>query len=86
MDNAWTVGSYGRKEVLRLESLADLLETFAIAGEEDCTSPWTITHTNHIALHQWRTIRSAVEWLVVSASAGGGISNRVFVEAYIVGD
>jgi hypothetical protein len=81
VDDTWTVGSDCREEVLRLETMRDLLELFAIPGEEDRASSRSIPYAYHISLDVLRTIIGGIEWLIVSSLARGEVRNRRLVKA-----
>jgi hypothetical protein len=79
VNSSRTICTDRREEVLRLEPVNNLLELFTIASEEDSTGSRTITYPNDITLHQWRTIGSRAEWLIVAAGTSRLISDRVLV-------
>ena len=57
-----------------------VIESLAIAGEENRPRPRSITNSDNVALYVLRSVRCRVEGLVVSSSANRCISNRVFVK------
>jgi hypothetical protein len=81
VDSSRAVCADGGEEVLRLETVDYLFELLTIACEEDSTSPRSVTHADNIALYQWGPVRSGAKWLVIAASTGRLVSNRVLVVA-----
>ena len=69
----WAVCANRGEEVLALEAVCDVLESFAVASEENSTGPRAIAYTYYIALYvSWRIVR-CVEWLVVSSLSGRSV-------------
>jgi len=79
VNSSGTICSNGGEEILCLETVNYLLKFLTVASEEDSASSRTITHADDIALDQGGTIRSRAKWLVITASTGGLVSNRVLV-------
>jgi hypothetical protein len=79
VNSSRAVCANGGEEVLCLETVDYLFELLTIACKEDSTSSRPVTHTNNIALYQWGPIRSGAKWLVIAASTGRLVSNRVLV-------
>lgn len=63
----WSVCADCWEEVLSLETVSDVLELLAVAGEEDGAGSWAVAATNYIALDVGRPVWSWHEWLVVAA-------------------
>lgn len=81
VDSGRTVGADSREEVLRLETVDNLLELLAIAGEEDSARSRSVSDAYNVTLNEGRAIGCCVEGLVVPPRAVGLVRNRVFVEA-----
>ena len=84
VDDSWADGADGWEEVGRFETVDDLLEFLAVAGEEDGARAGTVAHADYVALDKRRAVVVLAEWLVVAAVAGGLICDGVFVEACTV--
>jgi hypothetical protein len=69
------------EEVLALKAVCDVLESFAVAGEENSTGPRAIAYAYYVALYEsWRIV-CCVERLVVSSLSSRCICDRVFVKS-----
>lgn len=81
MDHAWPIGTDRREEVLRLQTVHDIVKLLAISREEDRSRPRTISDTYHITLLEFRAVRSGVKGLVMSPVASGLVRNGRLVES-----
>jgi hypothetical protein len=75
------VSTDGREEILGFQAMGDVIELLAVASEEHGAGTRTITDADNVTLDELRSKRCRGERLVVAAMAGGGISDRPFVEA-----
>ena len=75
------VGAHGWEEVLRFETVGDVLELLAVAGEEEGSSAGAVTDADYVALDVLRSVGCGGERLVVAALAGGCVGDGVFVPA-----
>lgn len=83
MNNAGTIGTNRREEVLGFESLRNILKPFAVASKEYGTRPRSVSNTDNVSLDKFRAVVSALEWLVVSTGSVGKVSDGVLVVACI---
>lgn len=61
------------EEVLALEAVCDVLESFAVASEENSAGPRAITYAYYVTLYvSWR-IACCIEWLIESSLSGRSI-------------
>lgn len=82
MYSAWSVGANGRKEVLGLQAVSDVVKFFAVAGKEEGAGAWTVSDAYYIALDVGRAIGGWCEGLVVAAGAEGGVGYGGLVPAW----
>ena len=66
------------------ESVHNLLEALAIAGEEDGAGPGPVADANDVSLDEVRPVRSLAKGLVVVARAIRVVRDRVLVVAWIL--
>lgn len=79
---ARTIGADGRKEVLRLEAMRDILELFAVARKENGASSRAIPYSNDVALNIGWSIGCTSKGLVKSPGAMRSVCNRSLVIAW----
>ena len=73
MHCARAVGADCGKEILGFESMGDIVEFLAVAGEEDSPGSGTVAYADDIALDVFWAIIGGREGLVVAAMAGRGV-------------
>lgn len=81
VDDAGAVGADGGEEVLRLDTVNDVLQFLTVAGEENGARPRAVADANDVALDVLRCVGRRVEGLVAPALARRQICGGVFVEA-----
>lgn len=81
MHVARAVGADGGEEVLRLEAVGDVVELFAVAGEEDGARAGAVADSYNVALDVGGAVGGRCEGLVVTAGTGRGIGYGGFVPA-----
>jgi hypothetical protein len=69
------------EEVLAFEAVCDVLESFAVASEENSTGPWAIAYAYYVALDESRRIACRVERLVESSLSSRSVCDRIFVKS-----
>jgi hypothetical protein len=64
MDSAGTIGTDGGKEVLRFQSMSDVIKFLAVACEEDCPASRSVSNTDNVTLYVLMTVESWSERLI----------------------
>jgi hypothetical protein len=70
MDCAGPIGPDGGKEVLRFQSMSDVIEFLAVARKEDCPTSRSVSDPNNITLYVLRTVGGGSERLVEAPMTG----------------
>jgi len=62
-----------RKEVLRFETVSNILEFLPVACEEERSGSWSVPNADNISLHIGWGVGGRYEWLVVAAVSVGHV-------------
>ena len=71
----------GGEEILGFQAVGDVVELFAVAGEEDGASSWAVADADDVALDVFGGVVCGSERLVEAAVAGGDVREGGFVPA-----
>ena len=75
------LGAHGGKEVLCLETVRHIIELFAIASEEDCSSARPVANADDVSLDVCGTVCGRGEGLVVATITVRAVCDRRLVIA-----
>ena len=79
VDRTWTIGSDGGEEILRLETMDNVVELFAVACEEDGASSGSVADAHNVALDVFGPIEGRDKGLVIATVAARGVGYGRFV-------
>lgn len=74
-----SVGTNRGEEVLRLESVCNVVQFLAITSKEECACSWSISNSDNVSLDKSRTVGRGSEGLVVSAISIRRVRDRGLV-------
>jgi hypothetical protein len=64
MDSAGAIGTDGGKEVLRFQSMSDVIKFLAVTCEEDRPTSRSVSNTDNVTLYVLRAVGSWSERLI----------------------
>lgn len=78
------VGANSGEKVWIFDTVYNVVQLLAVAGEKYATRPWAVTAADDIALHELGRIGSLVEWLVEAFGTIGKVSSGMSMKAWHV--